>query len=171
MKLLAVFQWSAVTAALILLVGTPPAGADPPSDVSDLVGARGAGGETELGQRGYEYVTMSHGTQYWWNAERQACVGIKVAQGRYQSVTAAAASKCHQSAKAEPSGSAVSSKSVNACKSAVNRNFAGKAKISVTRSEFSQANSLVMMRVNGTENWKCLVSNNGHVEDLSIVDH
>jgi hypothetical protein len=91
---------SAAAAALVLLLGSAAAAAGTPSDVADLVGARGAGGESELGQRGYSYVTISHGTQYWWNAERKACIWIKVAQGHYKSVTSASASHCHQSAKA-----------------------------------------------------------------------
>lgn len=157
-------------AALALLLATSGASAGTPSDVSDLVGARGAGGETQLGQRGYEYVTMTKGTQYWWNVQSKACIGIKVSQGRYQSVSSASASQCHQKAAATGTGgSEVSTKAVNACKSAVNRNFAGKAKISVTSTEFSQANSMVMMRVNGAENWKCLVSNSGKVADLSVA--
>lgn len=161
-------------ASLALLLATAGASAGTPSDVSDLVGARGAGGETQLGQRGYEYVTMTKGTQYWWNAQSKACIGIKVSQGRYQSVSSASTSQCHQKAAAKAaakgtSGSEVSTKAVNACKSAVNHNFGGKAKISVTSTEFSQANSMVMMRVNGAENWKCLVSNSGKVADLSVA--
>jgi hypothetical protein len=90
----------AAAAAIVLLLGSAAVTAGTPSDVSDLVGARGAGGEMELGQRGYSYVTMCHGTQYWWNAERKACIGIKVAQGHYKSVSSASASHCHQSAEA-----------------------------------------------------------------------
>jgi hypothetical protein len=61
--------------------------------LADLVGARGAGRQSELGRCGYSYVTMTHGTQYLWNAERSACVVIKVAGGRYKSVNAASASR------------------------------------------------------------------------------
>jgi uncharacterized alpha-E superfamily protein len=45
----------------------------------------------------------------------------------------------------------------------------------VTSSEFSQANSVVMMKAGGvrggtsTETWKCLVSNDGTVEELTVV--
>lgn len=76
------------------------ASAAPPSDVADLVGARGAGGEQEMQSRGYTYVTMNQGTQYWWNAGRGSCVGIKVAGGRYASVDSASASRCGQQAAA-----------------------------------------------------------------------
>jgi len=66
--------------------------------LADLVGARGAGSESERGQRIYSCVTMSHGTQSWWTAERGACVGIKIADGRDKSVDAASASRCGQKA-------------------------------------------------------------------------
>lgn len=85
-------------AATGLLLGPAAVSASTPSDLADLVGARGAGGEMELGRRGYSYVTMTHGVQYWWNAERKACVGIKVADGHYKTVAAAAPSDCHQKA-------------------------------------------------------------------------
>jgi hypothetical protein len=78
----------------------PAASAAPPSDVADLVGARGSSGEQEMQSRGYAFVTMTQGTQYWWNAERGACVGIRVANGRYQRVDAASPSRCGQQAAA-----------------------------------------------------------------------
>ncbi len=63
-----------------------------------------------------------------------------------------------------------------ACTTAVNANYGGNVKsISVTSSEFSQANSMVMMKPAGvrggtsTETWKCLVSNDGNVEELTVV--
>ena len=85
-------------AATGLLLGPAAVSATTPSDLADLVGARGAGGEMELGRRGYSYVTMTHGVQYWWNADRKACVGIKVADGHYKSVSAATPSECQQMA-------------------------------------------------------------------------
>ena len=174
MNLLASCKSVTAAAALVLLLGSAAVSAGAPSDVSDLVGARGAGGEMELGRRGYEYVTMTHGTQYWWNADRKACVGIKVAEGRYKSVSTADASHCHQGGKS--SGSEVSSAAQSACMSAVNGNYGGKVDdLKVVHSEFSQANSEVVVKaigVRGTsqsERWKCLVSNDGKVQDLSVI--
>jgi len=179
MKLFASYKSStAAVAAMALLLGSASVAAKTPSDLADLVGARGAGGETELGNRGYTYVTMTHGVQYWWNAERKACVGIKVAQGRYKSVSGAQASQCHQSAKA-PSGQSHQSTSAaeTACMTAVNSNYGGKVKdLKVVRSEFSQANSEVILDAVGvrggptTERWRCLSSNSGKVEDLRVVE-
>ena len=58
---------------------------------------------------------------------------------------------------------------------AVNRNYGGKVDdLKVVRSEFSQANSEVILDAVGvrggktTERWKCLVSNDGQVQDLSV---
>ncbi|MGB5833607.1 MAG: hypothetical protein WBG92_16660 [Thiohalocapsa sp.] len=63
-----------------------------------------------------------------------------------------------------------------ACTSAVNANYGGNVKsVRVTSSEFSQANSMVMVKAGGvrggatTETWKCLVSNDGNVEELTVV--
>ncbi len=166
-----------VAATMVLLLGSASVAAKAPSDVADLVGARGAGGETELGNRGYTYVTMTKGVQYWWNAERKACVGIKVAEGRYKSITAAQASQCHQSAKAPSSQPHKATNAAEtACMTAVNHNYGGKLKdLKVVRSESSQANSTVIMDAVGvrggttTERWRCLSSNKGTVEELRVV--
>ena len=142
--------------------------------MADLFGARGAGSQSELGRRGYSYVTMSHGTQYWWNAASKSCVGIKVANGRYKSVDAASASRCGQ--KAAPAGSSrPSSNAESACMTGVNGKYDGNVRnLKVLNSEFSQANSLVMILAEGVrggssnERWRCLVSNDGKVQELSV---
>ena len=168
---------TAAVVATVLLLGPVAGSARTPSDVADLVGARGSSGEMELGERGYSNVTMSHGVQYWWNADRKACIGIKVSQGRYKSVSAADASRCHQSAKSGSSNSSqVSDAAKTACMTKVNGNYGGKVDtVKVVRSEFSQANSEVMVDAVGvrggstTEHWRCLVSNSGNVADVSVV--
>ncbi len=91
-----VLTWLATGA----LMTAPAAWAAPPSDLADLVGARGSSGEQEMQNRGYTNVTMSRGTQYWWNAGRGSCVGIRVANGRYASVDSVSASRCGQQAAA-----------------------------------------------------------------------
>ena len=69
-----------------------------------------------------------------------------------------------------------SSAAESACMTAVNSNYGGKVKtVQVASSEFSQANSVVMVDaivVRGssqTERWRCLVSNDGQVAELSVV--
>lgn len=57
----------------------------------------------------------------------------------------------------------------SACMQAVNGNYGGKVKnLSVVSSEFSQANSEVMLNADG-QRWRCLVSSDGKVQDLSVV--
>lgn len=169
---------SAVLAAVMtsLLLGSATVSASPPSDVADLVGARGSGGEMELGRRGYSYVTMSHGVQYWWNADRGSCVGVKVAEGRYKTVSTATPSQCHQKAPHSSSSHQATSAAESACMEAVNASYGGKVDtVRVVRSEFSQANSEVMVDAVGvrggsqTEHWRCLSSNDGKVQDLSVA--
>jgi hypothetical protein len=77
---------------------------------------------------------------------------------------------------ASSNSSSVSEAAKSACMQAVNSQYGGKVKdLKVVRSEFSQANSLVMVNAIGirggstTEKWKCLVSNAGKVQDLSVV--
>jgi hypothetical protein len=62
-----------------------------------------------------------------------------------------------------------------ACLSAVNAQYGGKVNsVKVASSEYSEANSIVMVDAVGvrgsssTEHWRCLVSNDGKVQDLSV---
>ena len=71
-----------------------------PSDVSDLVGARAAGGESELMARGYVNVGGQDGDDrkwtYWWNARRGVCLSVTTMNGRYDAITATPAPDCRQ---------------------------------------------------------------------------
>ena len=78
----------------MLFVGVSPVAAKPPSDVSDLVGARAPGGESEMQGRGYTMEKSSGGGQYWWNSATKTCARIVVANGRYASVDKTDASDC-----------------------------------------------------------------------------
>ncbi len=75
-----------------------------------------------------------------------------------------------------PTSSTVSAAAKSACMAAVNGQYGGKVKtLNIIRSEFSQANSVVMVKAIGVrggstnEQWKCLVSNSGKVQELSVV--
>lgn len=57
---------------------------------------------------------------------------------------------------------------VSACVNAVDANY-GEKVARVTSSEFSQANTMVMLTAKG-ENWRCLASEDGIVADLSVVE-
>jgi hypothetical protein len=63
-----------------------------------------------------------------------------------------------------------SSAAETACMMAVNDNYGGKVKnLDIVSSEFSQANSEVVINADG-QRWRCLVSDDGNVQDLSVVE-
>jgi hypothetical protein len=78
--------------------------AQTPGDVADLVGARGAGGESELQRRGYTLVRTQEGDDRkwsnWWNAARQQCLSVVTMNARYDSITSTPAPDCGQRANA-----------------------------------------------------------------------
>ena len=67
-------------------------------DVADLVGARGAGGETQLLARGYESrggnVVRDTRYVFWWNARTGRCISVATTDGRYSAITAVPAENC-----------------------------------------------------------------------------
>lgn len=87
-------------AALWIPLIIAPAQAQAPSDVADLVGARGAGGESELQRRGYIFVRTTSGDDrkwsIWWNAARRQCVSVVTMDGRYAAITATPAPDCER---------------------------------------------------------------------------
>jgi hypothetical protein len=89
---------TAVITAAALLAFAPPALADTPRELSDLIGARGAGGETQLLARGYTNTggkkTSGASWTYWWNAGSKTCVGVVTADGRYQRIDRLDAGRC-----------------------------------------------------------------------------
>ena len=77
---------------------------------------------------------------------------------------------------AEVQAAEVSPAAQSSCMAAVNNQYGGSAiDLKIVSSEFSQANSVVMINAigirggNQNENWKCLASNQGTVADLSVV--
>jgi hypothetical protein len=89
--------------AALCLQGAAPAWAGAASALSDLVGAKGAGGESELERRGYTHIDShkSGGTaySYWWSNAKGSCVRVSTRDGRYQSVMDTDASDCGQTKK------------------------------------------------------------------------
>jgi len=80
------------------LVSAATAHAQTPSDLSDLVGARGAGGETQMQARGYQPVraTRARGQSltYWWSDGQRACVAISTSEGRYAKINGVPEQHC-----------------------------------------------------------------------------
>lgn len=83
----------AATAAL-----SSTASAQTPPDVADLVGARGAGGETQLLSRGYEQrqsnTVRDQRFTFWWNGNSQRCISVSTVDGRYASIQPVPAENC-----------------------------------------------------------------------------
>lgn len=75
-------------------------------DLTDLVGARAAGGETQLQARGYVFVTVNtvRDTKwsFWWNERTRRCVQIATSNGRYDAIQGVPEANCRQVA--PPSG-------------------------------------------------------------------
>lgn len=59
------------------------------ADLQDLVGARGAGGETELQNRGYNVVAGNKWSNGW------KCVKVRTSNGRYSSIVDVPMNACH----------------------------------------------------------------------------
>jgi hypothetical protein len=77
---------------------------------------------------------------------------------------------------AEVQAAEVSPAAQSSCMAAVNNQYGGSVRdLKIVSSEFSQANSVVMINAigirggNQNENWQCLASNQGTVADLSVV--
>ncbi len=91
MQRLAALAIAACAATSALAQETPP-------DLRDLVGARGAGGETALTSRGFVNVGGRTGDDrkwtYWWNARRGLCLSVATVNGRYEAITVSPASDC-----------------------------------------------------------------------------
>lgn len=90
---------SAVLAGTALLAGQAAAQVTP-SDVRDLVGARGSSGESELAARGYVNAGGQSGGDrkwtYWWNERRGVCLSVTTLNGRYDAIVSTPAPDCRQ---------------------------------------------------------------------------
>ena len=83
-----------VVAALV----TAPIAAKKADSLRDLIGARGAGAETQLSNRGFEFIsgdkTDDTSSTYWWHAGDKDCIVVRVQQGRVSAINDAKASDC-----------------------------------------------------------------------------
>jgi hypothetical protein len=90
----------ALLAASAMLIPTVPAMADTPGSVRDLVGAKAAGGDNALENRGYHYVTGSTKNNrkfnYYWNGNSKDCLRVVTYDGRFETITKTSNSDCNQ---------------------------------------------------------------------------
>jgi len=79
-----------LTVGLLATLCVATAQAQTPPDLADLVGARGAGGETQMQARGYQQVRATRVREqswtFWWSDAQRACVAISTDDGRYASI-------------------------------------------------------------------------------------
>jgi hypothetical protein len=79
--------------------------AAPARQMTDLVGARGSSGESELEARGFTHISTVDGRNdtrysYWWNSRDKNCLRVETYDGRYTAITDASRSDCNQSGSA-----------------------------------------------------------------------
>ncbi len=95
---------------LPLCLATVTAYAQPPADVEDLVGARAAGGETQMQARGYSFVRVNtvrdQKWSFWWNERTQQCASISTMDGRYAAINKVPAANCDRQEGPQASASA-----------------------------------------------------------------
>lgn len=99
-------QQKPLTRLVLALVITQATGtsasAAPPSDLSDLVGARGSSGETQLQARGYVFVRATRvrdqSWTFWWSDLQKQCVTIATTDGRYASIDGIPEQNCRPGA-------------------------------------------------------------------------
>lgn len=98
-----------ITAAMI--AQSAVALAETPGSVRDLVGARAAGGEATLENRGF---TLHHGStendrkiNYWWNPNTKECVRVVTYDGRYESIVKSTNADCGQRSGKNDNGVAI----------------------------------------------------------------
>jgi hypothetical protein len=90
---------SAVAAILLAAATWAVQGAaQAPSDLSDLVGARAAGGETQLEARGYRHVVTNtvRDTKwaFWWSERKRQCISVATTDGRYAAIAGVPVANC-----------------------------------------------------------------------------
>jgi hypothetical protein len=87
-------------AATAMTVAPTLAMAKSANDLRDLVGARAAGGESDLESRGWVSITGHKGGStsygYWWNASRKNCVMVRTSDGRFESISDVTNGDCNQ---------------------------------------------------------------------------
>lgn len=110
-------QCAAVAALAAISLVSSQAMARNASQMSDLVGARAASAQGQVEARGFTYIDEHVGKEYvhtyWWNARDKNCIDIKLADGRYHSITDAANSDCNQKGRGG-AGAAVAGAAVGA---------------------------------------------------------
>jgi hypothetical protein len=90
------------TATALAFMAAVPSRAQAPADITDLVDARAAGGETQLEARGYALVHASTVRDqkwgFWWKGRTRQCAAVSTMEGRFAAINTVPAANCEQSA-------------------------------------------------------------------------
>ena len=90
-----------IPAAFAAAFASSSAVAQSAPDVEDLVGARAAGGETQLLSRGYvsrhSTVVRDQRFTFWWNERTQRCISVSTVDGRYAAILGVPQANCSDS--------------------------------------------------------------------------
>lgn len=85
-------------AFVLMACSVVKAAAQTPPDVSDLVGARAAGGQTQLEARGFQFVTVNtvRDTKwsFWWSERQRQCISVATNDGRYTTIISVPMANC-----------------------------------------------------------------------------
>ncbi len=92
-------------ATILLIASSRQAVAQTPPDVSDLAGASGSGGETQLEARGYHHIMTNtvRDTKwsFWWSDKRRQCISVATNDGRYAAISVVPTANCDVTPAAE----------------------------------------------------------------------
>lgn len=87
-----------IPAALAAAFASSSAVAQSAPDVEDLVGARAAGGETQLLSRGYvsrqSNIVRDQRFTFWWNERTGRCISVSTVDGRYAAILGVPPANC-----------------------------------------------------------------------------
>ena len=87
-----------IPAALAAAFASSSAVAQSAPDVADLVGARAAGGETQLLSRGYvsrqSNIVRDQRFTFWWNERTGRCISVSTVDGRYATIIGVPPANC-----------------------------------------------------------------------------
>jgi hypothetical protein len=88
----------AAAAVAVAAMAAAPIAAKKAETLRDLVGVSGANAETQLAQRGFEYISGNKydntSASYWWDNSGKDCVLVEVRQGRVAAINNAKAEDC-----------------------------------------------------------------------------
>lgn len=88
----------AAAALAVTAMASAPIAAKKAESLRDLVGVSGASAETQLTQRGFEYISGNKSNNssftYWWDSKGKDCVRVEVRNGEVAAITDAKAEDC-----------------------------------------------------------------------------